>query len=262
MLATLKTKKESAMNDQIIQDLEGMSEQELEQLLATDFGAELEKEAAAELANADLAEALFAYGAHVATREVESTEDLSKEAAAELDEEYQVITEAIENGLVETGVLQTEDTAQLHKEAQAAAGIIFAGYTEAMSKIASDEKKAGKMAELLAKAKANKGKIGAGVAGAAALGAGAYAYKKKHEKKASEVTASEMADIIREDQAVDAVISNGLSKLAGMAEMKAKAAEVGGKVIEGVKKHKAPLAAGAGGFALGKMLSKKKKEKK
>jgi hypothetical protein len=46
----------------IEQIIENMTEAEKEQLLKTDFGAEMEKEAAAELAKGDLADALYAYG--------------------------------------------------------------------------------------------------------------------------------------------------------------------------------------------------------
>ena len=70
--------------EEMLTQIENMSEQEVAELLAVDFGPELEKEAAAELASADLAQALYAYGALMAVREFHDEEcDLSKEAGAE-----------------------------------------------------------------------------------------------------------------------------------------------------------------------------------
>lgn len=288
----------------IDQILENMTQEEAEQLLATDFGADLEKSASAELAQADLAEALYAYGSFMASVEVDSTEELSKEASAEIDEAATEIATAIEESLAEANILDTEDTATLHTEAQAAAGIIFQGYADQIEKIAAEAQASGEVSKMQkiknwAKAQgkkvseskaakhvmANKGKYGAGLAAGALLGGGAYAYKKKHEKKASEVTASEMSDIIRADQEIDAVISAGISKLAseGAAtaakkSMKEKMEEMGSKIKGAADKVKASkfgqhVAAnkgkykiGAGAAALGgagllahKMMSKKDK---
>lgn len=265
----------------IDQILENMTQEEAEQLLATDFGADLEKSASAELAQADLAEALYAYGSFMANVEMDSTEELSKEASAEIDEVAVEIAEAIEEALEEAGVLDNEDTVALHKEAQAAAGIIFEGYADELEKIAA---KAKEDPSMLAKAQkwvaskgkqiadskaakhvvANKNKYGAGLAAGALLGGGAYAYKKKHEKKASEVTASEMSEIIRADQEVDAVISEGISKLAAKANKKMIPAGFMKKVKKSVMANKGKI--GGGALALGgagllakKMMSKKDK---
>ena len=271
--------------DELLKEIENMSEQEKAQLLAVDFGADLEKEANAELASGDLAEALFAYGAHMAVREIESTEDLSKEASAELEEEYKVITEAIEQGLAETGILDNEDTVELHKEAQAAAGIIFAGYSDAIEKLANEEAKEGKVKKFLHKTKKamgeagekakehagkfgkhlakHKGKYGGGAA-ALAAGVGALAYKKHHEKKASEISASELADIMNEDQAVDTVVFEGIDKLAAAGKkavsegLLAKATSLGKSALKHKKAIGGGAAAGAGGFALGRMSKHKK----
>jgi hypothetical protein len=235
--------------DEIMNELENMTEQELQQLLDADFGDELEKQAEAELSQADLAEALYAYGAHVATCELLEGQELSKEASAEVEEDYEAITQAIEDNLLASGILNNEDTAELHKEAQAAAGIIFKGYSDQLEKAAasasdfmteaeakdapthahpnkakpSSATKTERMKAWLSSAGGkiakNKKALGLGAAGAVGLGAGAYAYKKRHEKKASEVTASEMAEIIAEDQWINEVISTGLQKLANDAEL-------------------------------------------
>lgn len=225
----------------IDQILENMSEAEIAQLLATDFGAELEKEAAAELAQNELVEALYAYGALMADYEVASTEELSKEASAEYNQAAEEINAVIEEALLNSGILESEDTAELHKEAQAAAAVIFEGYSDQFEKIAKS--KAGKGVMHVVKSTLNKaikkgrehaqaaGKhikkhkipYGVGAAGLATAG-GVYAYKKHkdHEKKASEISAVELAEMIAEDQAVDAVIFQGLEKMAAKGKGKAK----------------------------------------
>jgi hypothetical protein len=239
----------------IFEEIENMSEQEQEQLLATDFGS-LEKEASAELSKMDLVNALYAYGAFVADQEIESTEDLSKEASAEMASAHEEIAQALEESLVESGILDTEDTAELHKEAQATAALMFQGYADQIEKVAADEGKAGKMAKWLHEKKEaikgaagkagegmkkHKGKFGLGAAALAAGGA-AYAYKKHHEKKASELTVSEISDMVAEDQYINSVISEGLNKLAAAGDvakpgMGAKAKAIWEKAKAGVKSN-------------------------
>lgn len=261
--------------DKILEQIEKMSPEEQAQLLGTEFPAELEKEASAELAKSELADALYAYGAYTADREVAETEELSKEASEEFDGAHQEITEVLEAALNESGILDTEDTAELHKEAQAAAGIILQGYSDQIEKLAAS-KKGGVLKAVQKKLQAagkvlkkHKGKAAAG--GVAAGVGGAYAYKKLHEKKASEITASELAAIVREDSAIDAVVTEGLDKIA------AKGKSLGGKVMKHLKglgekaeahgksalkymgKHKAPMAGGlAAGAAAGYAAGKKK----
>lgn len=254
----------------IFEQIENMSEQEQEQLLATDFGS-LEKEASAELSKMDLVDALYAYGAFVADQEIESTEELSKEASAEMASAHEEIAQALEASLVESGILDTEDTAELHKEAQAAAALMFQGYADQIEKVAADEGKAGKMAKWLHEKKEaikgaagegmkkHKGKFGLGAAALAAGGA-AYAYKKHHEKKASELTVSEISDMVAEDQYINSVISEGLNKLAAAGDvakpgMGAKAKAIWEKAKAGVKanaaKHPGKYMMGASALAAG-----------
>lgn len=249
--------------------IEKMSDEEKAQLLATEFDTELEKEAAAELAQSDLVDALYAYGAYVADREVESTEELSKEATAEFDAAHAEITAAIEQGLMETGAMDTDDTQELHKQAQVAAAIVFAGYTDQIEKLAADEGKMGKLKKfmgdkaskakdaaknLAGKAKGaagkaaahmgkHKGKYGAGAA-ALAAGAGALAYRKKMEKKAGEISYEEMREQMIEDAQLDQVVFDGIAKLAGMGE---KAVALKGKAVDGMKAGFAKMKASKAG---------------
>jgi hypothetical protein len=289
------------------QILENMSEEEITQLLETDFGDELEKEASAELAQTELAEALYAYGALMADYEVASQEELSKEASAEFGEVSEQINAALEEALVESGILENDDTAELHKEAQAAAAMIFEGYADQLEKVAkakpgvmkvikqklallkSKGMEAGKSAGKFVKK--HKIPVAVGATGLATAG-GLYAYKKKkdHEKKASEITAAELAEMVAEDQAVDAVIFEGIEKMAAKAKNKVKKQpgmlgqlkqqalqlkQKAGKAVGQVKtkakaagkymmKHKGPLAGALalGGTAgvLGHMATKKKEQ--
>lgn len=258
----------------IEQILENMTQEEVEQLMATDFGADLEKQASAELAQSDLAEALYTYGAFIADSEVSATEDLSKEASAEQAELAQEIAVALEEALNESGLLETDSTVELHKEAQAAAGIIFQGYADQIEKIAEEAKtepgraakakkwlgdkmKAVKDSKVGKHLAANKGKYGAGAAGLAALGAGAYAYKKHHEKKASEITASELSAIVQEEQMTDSVIADGLSKLANAGEQEAVKKGMGEKMkaaYESAKQRTKDFASKVKGSAAGKHI--------
>ena len=230
--------------------INGMSEEEIQFLMETEFGPELEKQAAAELAQSDLADALYTYGALMCDMEINSTEGLSKQASAEYADLSAEIAAALEDALLTSGILESEDTAELHKEAQAAAGLIFQGYADQFEKIAKLEVgKYGQQRNILSAAEAHAAqgnhvrakyhqvkdwitetakkhpkKLSA--LGGAAVGAGTIAaihkYKKQHEKKASETTASELADIVREEAYLDSVIFEGMDKLANEG---AKAAE-------------------------------------
>lgn len=250
--------------NEILAQIENMSQEDIQQLLATEFPAELEKQASEELAKSDLAEALYAYGAYTADREVAEAEvadgALSKEASEEFDGAHAEITQAVEQALEESGILETEGTAELHKEAQAAAGIMLQGYTDQLEKLSA---KAGVMKVIGKHLKKHKGHAAAAAAGAGAV-EGVHQYKKHHEKKASEVSASEMSEIIREDMTVDSVIAEGLDKLAkagmnkAMESMKkglirgGKAAGKHGRsALKYMGKHKGAMGAGAGGVAAG-----------
>ena len=88
--------------------------------------------------------------------------------------------------------------------------------SEYKASAAAGAKKAGKFVSK------HKAHIGAGAAGAAVgAGLGALAYKKSHEKKASEVSASEMAEIVAEEMEFNDVVFEGLDKLAMAGKAKA-----------------------------------------
>jgi len=265
----------------LFEQVQNMSEEEKAQLLATDFGADLEKEASAEVAKAGLAEALYAYGAHMAELDIEGQGDLSKEASESYNEATAEISQVLEGCLVESGILETDDTTELHKEAQAAAAIMFQGYADQMEdmiKVAAEGNDPSFMAKMKghlsnfgkrvgeAKEKtkefagkagkhiaANKGKYGVG-AGAAALGLGALAYKKHHEKKASELSVEELSDIVNQENEFNSVVFEGLDKLAAKGKAKA-VAGMGAKLKEMAKKHyasgKKHVSANKGKYGLG-----------
>jgi hypothetical protein len=226
----------------LMEQIDNMSQEEIDELLNTELPEELEKEASAEIAQAELADALYAYGAYMVDREFESHGDLSKEASAEFDEAHEQITTALEESLNESGILEVDDTAALHKEAQAAAAIIFQGFADQFEKIANEvaaSKEPGRMkkfkdfmsaqgSKAWEKTKgagrhiaAHKGKYGAGAAGVAAAGGGIYAYRrhKNMKKTAGEMSYDELRADIMEDAMIDAVIEDGLSKLANAADV-------------------------------------------
>lgn len=276
--------------------MENMSEEELQAILDTEFDAELEKEAAAELdaevAQENLVDALYAFGAMTADYELEAgSGELSKEAAESFAQAESEISEAVEQGVVALGLNDMEDEVELHKQAQAAAAIIFAGYTDQLEKVAEGEEKAGawkktkdyvtgaakkvkekaegagKYVAEKAKAaggkmkagaghvgahlKAKKGLYGAGAAGLA-LGAGAMAMKKRHEKKASEMGIEELAgEVLCKMDVVD-VVSDGIEKCAGWGESAGKKMDSFARgVAHHAKSYKKHYAAGAGGAAAG-----------
>ena len=111
----------------LFDEVQNMSEEEQQQLLATDFGPELEKQASEEIGKANLADALYSYGAYLAGMDIDSQDEMSKEASEAYSNAGEELTYAVEAGLIDSGILEIEDTIELHKEAQAAAAIMFQG---------------------------------------------------------------------------------------------------------------------------------------
>lgn len=254
----------------------GLSEEQKQQLLAIEVPEEIEKEAADEAATQDLQDALYAYGAFQADLEVEAEAagdaGLSKEASSEFAEVEQEIAQAIETGVQELGLDQVEDESELHKQAMAAATIIFEGYTDQLEKVAA---KGGKLKALAAmvgkKGKAAAGKVRGAAAKAgkhvaknkkaylagAATGALGYGAGRMHEKKASELTAQELVELTLQKQDAVDLVCEGVEKLAAHAVKKAlKAAKSLGK------KHGKTVGVGAGaglaGYVAGRMGKKDK----
>lgn len=261
--------------------IEAMSAEDKAALLAEDFGADLEKQAADEAAESDLQDALYAYGALTADIEVEAAEageaGLSKEASAEFTQAEEEISAAIEAGVQELGLEEIADEVEMHKTAMATAAIIFEGYCDQIEKIAAKSKKDGKglkglyestkkhVAAGAAKAgkhigegvkmvKKHPGKAGMIAAGTAALGYGAHKLHEHMSKKASELTAAELVELTFQKQAAMDVVVDGIEKLA------AHGAKKGGMLAKGMahvralhKKHLAGhgrhMAAGAGAGA-------------
>lgn len=280
---------------EIEQIVEGMSEADKAAVLGTEFPVELEKEAAAELAETDLVDALYAYGAMTADYELEATDgELNKEAAADMEAAEQEISEAIEESVVASGLDQVEDEVELHKKAQASAAIIFQGYCDQIEKVAGIATRAKQVSKLLSsKAKAgmkvakkglNKGVAAAkdagaaagkhvkknksaymAAAGGAALGAGAMAAKKHMDKKASELTIDELTvEVLNRMDAVE-VVEEGIDKLAGLGAKAAKKAKsLLSKGQKHIKAHGKKYLAGGAGAATGAlaMHMKHRSEKK
>jgi hypothetical protein len=275
----------------IAEAMDKMSKEDLQAILDTEFDSELEKEASDNLAQADLENALYAYGAYQADLEVMSEEageeGLSKEASAEFETADQEISEAIESGIVELGLDNIEDDVELHKTAMMAATLIFEGYTDQMEKWAKESKKAGKglkglygavkkrVGHVAEKAKEHAMKAGkhagklakkhGGKAGLVAGGAAlAYGGMKAHEhmkKQSSELTAGELVDLTLSKQAAVEVIADGIEKLAARGAGKAGMLAKGmGHVKAFHKKHlaghgKHMAAAGAAGAVGGGLLA-------
>lgn len=275
--------------EQIEQIIANMSQEELQQIENIQFPEEVVKQANADMASMDLANALVGYGMYRADLEVAELEaeeaggELSKEASADFAEAGQELEEAIDASIAELGIEEIEDEAELHKEAQAAAGLIFSGYAAQLEKIAATKPaivgkivkkfKAGKAKAMAAgkeavkHVKKHKGAIGTGAAIGGAAGAG-YAVGKM-QKKASEMTLGEIKEEILADFATEAVIAEGLEKSAAMGKMVAgklkgalKAGKDAGKAAgKHLKKHKGKYIGGltgsAAGYAIGKKLEKK-----
>jgi hypothetical protein len=269
---------------------EKLTDAQKQEILGTDLGADLEKEASAEVANADFEAALYAYGAFKADLEVESAiageTGLNKEASAHFEAAEQELSAAIEAGAQELGLDEIENDADLHKTAMACAAMIMHGYADQMEKMAGMKEKAGAAGKWLAdKARHYRGKAVSGakhvggkakdlgkkhgrhaamVAGGAALGYGAREAKERMHKKASELTAGELIDMALDRQVTIEVIEEGIDKLAnwsakiGEGATKAKNAVMGAAKAHGGKA--ALVAGGAGaGYLAHKMRSKKEK---
>lgn len=266
------------MNLQEINEaIEKLSEDELKAIVETDFDAELEKEAADEAAQAELENALYAYGMFKADLEIEAEEvgeaGLSKEASAEFESAEQEISAAIEAGVAELGLDNLEDDVEMHKTAMMAATLIFEGYTDQLEKWAAQSKKAGaKGAKGMLKSLGKKIKHHAGAAGkhmakhkgeyagGAALAAAGYAGGRAHEhmkKSASELTTAELIDLTLGKQAALDVIVEGIEKLAARGKGKA---GILAKGMAHLKKHKAAYGGGAGAGAAGYLAGRMHKK--
>lgn len=279
-----------------LQELEAATEKltdaQKQEILGMEFDAELEKEASDEVAESDLQNALYAYGMFKADVEVEAEEagedGLSKEASEQFEAAETEISAAIEAGVEELGLADIEDEAELHKTAMACAGIIFEGYSDQMEKWAAKSKKDGKglkgmygnmkkkVGALGEKAKGlaakghklvkkHPGKAGAIAAGGLALGYGA---KKLMDKKASDLSASELIDLTLEKQATVEVVVEGIEKLAARGAAKAGlASKAMGHVKSLHKKHlaghgKQMAGAGAAGAGAGYLAHRMQKKDK
>jgi hypothetical protein len=264
--------------------IEQMSEADRQALLATEFPEELEKQAEAELAENDLADAFYAYGAMTADLEIEACEageaGLSKEASAEFEAADQEISAAVEAGLIALGLDQIEDDVELHKQAMAAAAIIFEGYTDQIEKVAV---KGGKEKGLVASVKGHVGAAAtkaskavkgfgkhvakhpgkAGMLGAAGMAAGYGVGRLAHKKEASAVTVEELIDLTLQKQATLDIIADGIEKLAAHGGKKGKHLATVLKKVKGFGKHHgahigaAGAAGGAAGYLAGRMGKKK-----
>lgn len=257
------------MLKEALEGIEKMTDAEKASLLATTFPEELEKQAAADIASHELAEALYAYGAlkaEGAVAEEEGVEKIAAEAIAEHNEALENVDAVIEERLNILGVAATEDPIEFHKEAQAAAGLIFAGYSETLEKLAA-KGKAGAIKSMLGKAhKAAKdaGKAvvkhkGKAALGAGGIAAGVYGAKKLMDKKASEASIGDIIDAI---DVRDAYFSSLQDVEAGVEKLAAAGAGMGEKLMKSLKggaaatgahlkKHKGLYGAGAGGAAAG-----------
>lgn len=273
------------LND-ILKTLEGMTEAEKQDILNTEFPAELEKQAAAHIDAEQLREALYNYGWLAAERAVAEEDGLDKVASEDLEAHDQAVEEcgqAIEDLLTDLGTAEIEDTAELHKEAQVCASIMFDGYSDFMDKLAASKGKAA-MGAIKGALKSVKSKLSKGVAagqkkgkkalkmirkhpGKAALiaggaAAGGYAGKKGMDhmkKKASDASVLEMAQAVAEIQGYEnellSEVTEGVEKLAAKGGNKAaeflkkhygKAKEMAGAAKKSVKKHKGLYGLGAG----------------
>ena len=187
---------------EIEQLVDGLSEEDAQELLNTEFPEGMEKQAEAELAAGDLANSLYALGALYADRAICSELDLEKTAAEELDQAEAEISESIEVSLEATGIEQLTDTVAFHKEASDAAALILRGYTDFFVKTAAEPAAAaaaegffkrnyGKAKDLAGKGAGHVkkhmgehyGKYLAGAGGAAAGVGGKYMYDKRKKKK-------------------------------------------------------------------------------
>lgn len=276
------------MNQELLAQIENMSEQELIDIMNTEFPEELEKQASAEIAESALTEALYDYGMLIGERsmvEISSDGDLSKVASEETIQDHADLEAAagavIEEAMEELALAQTDEIT-LHKTAQVCAAVIFDGYTDAIQKLAEDAPAAGAAAEGAVEkmkkgiidaydkskgwVKANPMKSGAigGALGTAALIGAASKLKNRNnpmDKEASSMTVGEIAATIQAASEVE----YGAARLEKLAEDKATMAK---KILDHLsrnkKKYYGAAAAGVagGGYGAYRYMKKKKAEGK
>lgn len=272
------------MINQILKEIETMTDAEKQAVLAAEVPAEMEKEAEAYLDTVALGEALYNYGALQGELAVANSEGLDKVASEDLEAHNTALAEVsaeIDTHMQNLGFDAIEDQVEFHKEAQVAAGIIFEGYADSIEKLAKG-KGAGAVAAFMAKAKKHgegaakhvakhKGKYALGAGAAAAGGYGAH---KLMAKKANEATLADIVDAIdARDLALvgRSELEGGLDKLAAkgagkgkaiMAHIKGlygKAKKHGEKAVEHVKKY-SPAYAGGAGLGVGAVAGRASKE--
>ena len=229
------------MFEDLMNEIEGMTEEQKQELLAIQFPEKLQKQANAQIDTGLLADALYTYGWLQAERNVAEEVGLDKVASADLEAHEAAEKECgeqIEACLEALQIHNEEDSAELHKEAQVAAALIFDGFSDRMEEFSKEAawhkalvEGAKKHVDALAeKAKAHAGAMGAkakalgirikeeaathshadkvkkGLAGAA-VAAGAYgAYRgakhlmKKDEmsKQSSELSVGELIELTSE----------------------------------------------------------------
>lgn len=229
------------MNENIFEQVEKMTDAEKQAALSAEIPEEIQKEAAAELDSAVLADALYSYGWLNAERAIAEVDGLDKVAADALAAHEQAEAEAaqaIESSLESLGSHLTEDVVELHKEAQAAAALIFNGYSDCLEKNAKAG--AGHLEKVKGAMKAGYKKLkGAAKSGgrmaykhrgkAAAMGAaaGTYMAAKHLDKHASDeqLSVEQMIDIASEvalEKAVfEAEVGQGIDNLEKVATAKA-----------------------------------------
>jgi len=279
------------MLSDILKEIEQMSAEEKQQLLDTKFPDEVEKLAEAQIAESELVDALYAYGWLAAERQLAEVDGLDKIAAESLQQHEEAVEEvgnAVEQLVSDLGLAEIEDSAEMHKVAQAASVAMFSGYSDFFEKLAVDTTNAppvrsgGSMASKIKASargvhtkgrragmkmtefghevlKKHKGKAALIAAGLGAAGYGAHHLMKK---KASEATLGEMVEAMRGPQEVIDVVEEGLEKLANAGAKKGlslleklKAHPHTAKVKEHLGKYQGLYggAAGAGaGFAAGR----------
>jgi hypothetical protein len=272
------------MNEQeILEVIESMSEEQIDELMNTEFDEEITKEANAVLDEQVLADALFAFGAYTADREVEEAAgELDKTASENFDAAEAEISQVIEGAVDALGITAMTDEVELHKTAQAAAGIIFAGYTAQLEKIAEEAKaepgkmhkakewmkaqgkKVGEKAKAFgAKVKASPGKSAAIAGGIGALGAGAYLAKRHMDKKSSELTARELVDMARAEEAAVEGITAGFENLEKIGSSMGEKMKKGFETVKAhAKTHGKHMAGAAAGGALAAHMAHKMSKKK
>jgi len=258
------------MLDQILKEIEGMSETDKQNLLNTTFPEEMEKQAAAELEASELDHALYAYGSLSAQRTfVDETIGLDKVASEEVTAHEDAEAEtsaAIDAGIQALGFDEVTDPVEMNKIAQSLAATILLGYTETLEKLAASKSKDGKGHMGSIKSMAQKGhkavkksmssvsekakelsasgkkllKKHPGKAALIAAGVGAVGGAAAHHmsKKASEFSVDEIKEMIAQESEVEAVISEGIEMLEKVAAKKA------GMLADGIKKAKGALEAG------------------